>query len=91
MLSILPTNANDVPCVPIEVFQEGIRDAIEKKTGEKLSLEVFDTLDMSVFGRLIGIDKVKVTIIPGLLNEIVCLRVAAYNRAVVNGLLMKED
>ena len=48
-------------------------------------------MDMSVFGRLIGIDKVRVTIIPRLLSKIVCLRTAAYDKAVVNSLLMKKD
>ncbi len=76
---------------PIEVFEEGIQDAIERKTGKRPNIEELRVLNSKEIGKLAGINKMIIRIIPGLLSEIVCLKEAAYNRAVVSHLLTKKD
>ena len=91
MPSILPTDIDDNLVVPVEIFINGICDVIEKKTGKRPSIEELEMLHSKEIGQLAKLDRMKVTIIPGLLSKIVCLGWAAYNRAVVNGSLMKKN
>lgn len=95
MLSILPTTANDFPCVPIEVFQERIRDAIEQKTGKKFTTKELQDLDMGDIERILGIQAKRPTKTrrgdPSSLYKFRSPENVAYNRAVVNGLLMKKN
>lgn len=75
--------------VPREVFQKGILDVIEDRTGRKIPLKAFDRFDESVFGKLAGIKKVKVTIIPRLFHRVFCLK-GIYNKTIVSAWLIKE-
>lgn len=95
MPSILPATANDFPCVPIEVFQEEIRDAIKQKTGEEFTIEELQDLDMGDIERILGIQAKRPTKIrrgdPSSLYEFRSPENVAYNRAVVNSSLMKKN
>ena len=81
------TNNNII--VPGKVFRQGILDVIEKKTGRKIPFKAFDNFDESDFGKLIGINTVRVTIIPRLLHRVFCLK-GTYNKAVASTWLIKK-
>ncbi len=91
MQSILPVNIDNISIVPVKVFEKRICDIIEKRTGKKLNTMELEMLDSKEVGRYVGIDRMRVTIIPKLLSKIVCLRIIAYNRALVSHSLMKKN
>ena len=89
MLSILLTTTNNIPLVPIEVFQKRIRDAIEEKTGKKFTKEELQQLDMGDIERILGIKAKRPSSLS--LYKFRSPESVVYNRAVINGLLMKEN
>ena len=95
MLSILPTNTDNVPCVPIKVFKERICDMIEKKTGKRPSVEELQQMDMGDIERIREIKAKPPTKIrrgdPSSLYRIRSRENAKYNKAVIDGLLMKKN
>ncbi|MCK5466107.1 hypothetical protein KAI56_01240 [Candidatus Parcubacteria bacterium] len=88
MLSTLP-NSDNVPYVPVEVFQNKIRDAIEEKTGKRFTVKELQQLDMGDIERILGIKAKRPS--PLSLYKFRSPKSVAYNRAVINGLLMKEN
>jgi len=94
MLSILPTDDN-IPFVPIEVFQERIQHAIEQKIGRQFPTEELQQMDIGDVERILGIEAKRPTKIgrncPSLLYKFRSPESVAYNRAVINGLLMKKN
>ncbi|MCK5122542.1 MAG: hypothetical protein KAQ87_00070 [Candidatus Pacebacteria bacterium] len=95
MLSILPVDNSNIPPVPIEVFQERIRDVIEQKTGRRFTVEELQQMDIGDVERILGIEAKRPTKIghncPSLLYKFRSPESVAYNRAVINGLLMEEN
>jgi len=89
MLSILPTDTSYIPLVPIEVFQERIRNAIEEKTGKKFTREELQQLDMGDIERILGIKAKRPSSLS--LYRFRSPESVAYNKAVINGLLIKKN
>lgn len=93
MLSILP-NSDNVSYVPIEIFQERIRNAIEEKTGKIFTQEELQQMDMGDIEKILRIETKRTTKIgrgPSSLYRFRSPENIAYNRAVINSLLMKEN
>ena len=95
MLSILPIDNGNILLVPIEVFQERIQDAIEQKTGRIFSAEELQQMDIGDVERILGIEAKRPTRTrynePSLLYRFRSPERVAYDRAVINGLLMKKN
>ncbi len=83
------TKTNNDIIVPGKVFRQGILDVVKDRTGRKIPLKAFDRFDESVFGKLAGINTVRVTIVPRLSHRVFCLK-RTYDKAVASAWLMKE-
>lgn len=95
MISILPVDINDIPCVPIEIFQEEILNAIEKKTGERPTIKELQRMDIGDIERILKIKTTRPARTgrnsPSSLYKFRSPESVVYNRAVINGLLLMKE